>query len=355
MATNSSTVLVIVASTRPGGLGPAIGRWFTEAVADRAAEHEVSLRTLDLRSLALPWLDEPGMPADGHYVHPHTIRWSETVQGAEGCVFVVPEHNSGMPGSLKNAMDALHDEWAWKPAGIVSYGMTSAGTRALLGVRQTATALRMVPTSCSVSIRIRDEIRDRMLVASAARDARARDMLDEAVRLARMLSPMREAERAIADGPLIGSFVRPLGPADVDEVVLLQRASWVDEAVANDRLDIQALRESDRDVVRAMDDWSWWGLWRDGRLLGMVRARAHACGWELSRLAVAPSMRGRGIGFWLVRFAEAQSPAGVATFRLTTGSRSARNIALYERLGYRRGSVDERLGTVELSRAASGG
>ena len=353
METNSSTLLVIVASTRPGGLGPAIGRWFTEAVADRAAEHEVSLRTLDLRSLALPWLDEPGMPADGHYVHAHTKRWSETVQSADGCVFVVPEHNSGMPGSLKNAMDALHAEWVWKPAGIVSYGMTSAGTRALLAVRQTAAALQMVPTPSSVSIRVREEIRDGALVPSAPRDERASDMLDEAVRLARLLAPMREAQLAVADGPLPGSFIRLLGPQDAGDIVLLQRASWVDEALVNERLDIEALREGETDVVRSLAAWSWWGLRRDGRLLGMVRARVHEGAWELGRLAVEPSLRGRGVGGWLARFAESQAPEGVSGFQLTTGLGSGRNLALYERMGYRRGSVDVPRGTVQLSRAAA--
>jgi hypothetical protein len=57
---------------------------------------------------------------------------------------------------------------------------------------------------------------------------------------------------------------------------------------------------------------------------------------------------GRGLGTWLLRFAEEQAPAEVRAFRLHTGARSHRNLALYERFGYRRGTVHD--GVVTLTK-----
>jgi NAD(P)H-dependent FMN reductase len=105
-----------------------IGQW----VRDRAVAHggfEVEL--VDLAEINLPFLDEPGHPRLGQYTKPHTKDWSARVDAADAFVFVTPEYNYGMPGSLKNAIDYLHREWAYKPVGFVSYGGIAAGTRAV--------------------------------------------------------------------------------------------------------------------------------------------------------------------------------------------------------------------------------
>jgi ribosomal protein S18 acetylase RimI-like enzyme len=51
---------------------------------------------------------------------------------------------------------------------------------------------------------------------------------------------------------------------------------------------------------------------------------------------VAPDVAGKGLGGWLLRLAEVHAPAGVDSITLYTGSQSARNIAMYERAGFRR-------------------
>ena len=75
----------------------------------------------------------------------------------------------------------------------------------------------------------------------------------------------------------------------------------------------------------------------DGRLVGAVRARQEGSTWEIGRLMVAPDLGGRGLGRWLLQFAEGQAPADVDTVTLFTGAKSSRNVAIYERAGYRRG------------------
>jgi ribosomal protein S18 acetylase RimI-like enzyme len=136
--------------------------------------------------------------------------------------------------------------------------------------------------------------------------------------------------------PIEGAILRRASPGDAPELLVLQRCCWVDEAIANDTLDVPALHESLADVRAWLDDWTTWCVRTDGRLVGAVRARQEGSSWEIGRLMVAPDLAGRRLGGWLLRLAEAEAPAGVETFSLFTGSRSTRNIAIYERAGYRR-------------------
>jgi ribosomal protein S18 acetylase RimI-like enzyme len=72
----------------------------------------------------------------------------------------------------------------------------------------------------------------------------------------------------------------------------------------------------------------------DGRLVGSVRARnGDPC--QVGRLIVHPELQGRGVGTRLMHEIEAAFPTATA-FELFTGSRSAGNLRLYQRLGYRR-------------------
>ncbi|BCJ39198.1 hypothetical protein Athai_67010 [Actinocatenispora thailandica] len=128
---------------------------------------------------------------------------------------------------------------------------------------------------------------------------------------------------------------RPATARDVPELLVLQRCCWVDEAIANDTLDIAALHETLADVRAGLNRWHTWCLRHDGRLIGAVRARRDGASWHLGRLMVAPDQRRSGLGRALLRHAEAQAPPGIDTFVLETGRRSTDNIRFYRSCGYR--------------------
>ncbi|MEU9833245.1 GNAT family N-acetyltransferase [Streptosporangium sp. NPDC048047] len=341
MSTKSLRVLVLVCSTRPGALGPAVGRWLIDAIAPHAAELGVDLLPVTLGDLALPFLDEEEEPASGVHRHEHTKRWSAMVDAADGFIAVTPEYNYGMPATFKNALDYLNREWAWKPMGFVSYGNTSAGTRSVQHAKQVVTTLRLVPLGATVALRIADTVDGGRIRPDAGRDEAAVGVLDELVRLAHALRPMRERIRSGPGAvPLPGSYVRALTPDDAPEVLVLQRCCWVEEAVANDTLAIPALEESLDEVRAWLAGWQAAGLWRDGRLLGMVRARRMEDDWHVGRLGVAPDLRGQGVGRWLLREAETAADAGCRRVVLSTGARSLRNLSFYHAQGYRTESSD---------------
>lgn len=334
MSTKRPLILVLVCSTRPGALGPAIGSWLARTITPRARELGVDLRSVAVGDLGLPFLDEEEHPSTGIHRHAHTRRWSRMVEAADGFVVVTPEYNHAMPATLKNALDYLGPEWAWKPVGFVSYGNTSAGTRAVQHARQVVTALRLVPVGAAVAIRIADAVQDGQVLQDPVLEGAATGVLDELVRTAQALRPMRERAAAhTAPGPLPGSYVRRLVPGDAPQAMVLQRCCWVDEAVANDTLAVPALHESLDEVRAWLTGWQATGLFLDGRLLAMVRGRRSGGDWHIGRLAVTPDLRGRGLGRWMLRTAESAA-GGCERAVLTTGAASRRNITLYRSEGY---------------------
>lgn len=180
---------VIVASTRPGRAGRQIADWFSQT-ADRHGGFE--LRIIDLAEVNLPFLDEPHHPAEGRYLHEHTRRWSAMTAEADAFVFVMPEYNYGFSAPLKNAIDYLYHEWQYKPVAFVSYGMTSAGLRAVQMIKQVVTTLKMMPVTEAVSIPLRQALDpEGRLVPTAVMDQTATAMLDELRRLTAAFATVR--------------------------------------------------------------------------------------------------------------------------------------------------------------------
>lgn len=64
--------------------------------------------------------------------HPAVMKLAEQIQEADGVIFFSPEYNYSIPGSLKNALDALSRQspqpFAGKPATIVGASPGNAGT-----------------------------------------------------------------------------------------------------------------------------------------------------------------------------------------------------------------------------------
>ena len=129
---------ILIASTRPGRLGPTVARWVLEQVPTTGFDVEV----LDLADFALPFLDEPREPSEGDYAHEHTRRWSAAVRDAEALLIVMPEYNRGYNAALKNAIDFLYAEWEGLPVACVGYGWYGA-RYAKAALRQTLERVKM--------------------------------------------------------------------------------------------------------------------------------------------------------------------------------------------------------------------
>jgi NAD(P)H-dependent FMN reductase len=172
---------VIVTSTRPGRVGPAIGRWFEKYAREHGAFEPV---LVDLAAFELPIYDEPHHPRLQKYEHAHTKAWSESVRSADAFAFVVPEYNYGPPPSLVNALNYVYVEWNYKAAGFVSYGGVSGGLRSVQAVKAITGAVKLVTPPEGVAIpNVAGQLDDRKeFVANDLNALGAKTMLDELAR-----------------------------------------------------------------------------------------------------------------------------------------------------------------------------
>lgn len=140
---------IVISSTRPGRVGPAVARWFHE-FAQRHGQFDA--RLVDLADFNLPIYDEPNHPAMQKYEHAHTKAWSASVAAADAFVFVIPEYNFNPPPSFVNALNYVYREWNYKACGFVSYGGVSGGLRSAQMAKQLVTTLKMMPMVEGVAV-----------------------------------------------------------------------------------------------------------------------------------------------------------------------------------------------------------
>ena len=151
-----------------------------------------------------------------------------------------------------------------------------------------------------------------------------------------------------------GEVLAPAVPADAGEILTLQRACWLQEQQANPGVEIPALHESLDDVRRWLTEWTVLTLRRDGRLVGVARARSEEDVWDVGRLMVAPDLQGQGLGRLLLEAVEAAAPPGARSCVLLTGAGSADNLRFYKRAGYRlRGEEPGIPGALRLTKRIS--
>ncbi len=140
---------IITSTVRAGRKGPIVADWIVNH-AKKQGDFNVEL--LDLAVINLPMMDEPNHPMMKNYKHEHTKNWSAKIDEADAFIFVTAEYDYNYPAPLRNAIEYLLQEWQYKPAGIVSYGGISSGTRAANSLKADLATMKIVPMSEAVHI-----------------------------------------------------------------------------------------------------------------------------------------------------------------------------------------------------------
>lgn len=134
---------------------------------------------------------------------------------------------------------------------------------------------------------------------------------------------------------------------DAGEVLTVQRAAFVSEALIYGTVDMPPLTQTLEEVAAELRAEVGW-IARDGcRLVGALRCTEAEDLLLIGRIAIAPDMQGSGIGRALLETAEQHATASEA--ELFTGSLSEANLRLYEACGYRETErVDQGGGTAQV-------
>lgn len=121
--------------------------------------------------------------------------------------------------------------------------------------------------------------------------------------------------------------------ADAEEILALQKLAYQSEAMIYNDWSIPPLTETLDEIEEAFAGNTFLKICDCGRIIGSVRVSIREGTCEIGRLIVHPDVQGKGIGTLLMLAVEAEFPTA-KRFELFTGSKSIRNIRLYERLGY---------------------
>jgi NAD(P)H-dependent FMN reductase len=116
--THQPVVGVMLGTNRTARIGAAVAEWAMTAL--QSAQYDLQL--IDLATVKLPFLDEPDVPAHGHYQQPSTQAFAQSIAACDGLILVFPQYNWGYPAVLKNALDTVYAEWQDKPVGTIIYG-----------------------------------------------------------------------------------------------------------------------------------------------------------------------------------------------------------------------------------------
>jgi GNAT superfamily N-acetyltransferase len=129
--------------------------------------------------------------------------------------------------------------------------------------------------------------------------------------------------------------VRDIRIEDAGEVLTLQRAAFVQEALIYGTPDMPPLTQTLDELVHELHDNLGRVALIGPRIVGAVRARVDGELLLIGRLAIAPDQQGSGIGSRLLEAVEERGrEAGASEAELFTGSLSEANLRLYEREGY---------------------
>ena len=124
------------------------------------------------------------------------------------------------------------------------------------------------------------------------------------------------------------------GPEDAAEILALQKIAYQTEAELNDDWTIPPLTQSLAEIEAEFETRAFLKALDKDKIIGSVRAFLDSGTCHIGRLMVFPEYLGKGIGTRMMEKIEAAFP-NAKRFELFTGTRSAYNIRLYKRLGYR--------------------
>ncbi len=132
---------------------------------------------------------------------------------------------------------------------------------------------------------------------------------------------------------------------DLEEILKLQYLAYQSEAKLFGNMDIPPLKQTIEEVYDEFQKGAILKAVGDGGvIIGSVRAFCDSGTVYIGKLMVHPSKQGQGIGTQLLLEMEKQYPN--QRYELFTSTRSEKNIALYQKLGYK--IFDEEQVTEEL-------
>ena len=182
-------IAIIPGTSRPQALNPQIVNWVEQQLA---SNDDVRAEVVDFGSFDLPLLDEVVPAGAKMYANDHTKAWGAKLEQFDAFIFVTPEYNHSISGSLKNALDFVATEFNHKVAGIVNYG-ADKGVRAAEHLRHILANYKLAVVRDQASFSIFTDVADGTFAPTEVSAAPFASMVDDIVAWGEALKSVRES------------------------------------------------------------------------------------------------------------------------------------------------------------------
>jgi NAD(P)H-dependent FMN reductase len=182
-------IAIIPGTSRPQALNPQIVSWVEQQLA---GNDDVRAEVVDFGSFDLPLLDEVVPAGAKMYANDHTKAWGAKLEEFDAFIFVTPEYNHSISGSLKNALDFVATEFNHKVAGIVNYG-ADKGVRAAEHLRHILANYKLAVVRDQTSFSIFTDVADGTFAPTEVSAAPFASMIADIVAWGEALKSVREA------------------------------------------------------------------------------------------------------------------------------------------------------------------
>ncbi len=129
--------------------------------------------------------------------------------------------------------------------------------------------------------------------------------------------------------------IREAAASDAAEILAVQKLAFHGQGLLYNDLRLPPLVQTLDELIRDVRVYAYLVAKCRDRIVGSVRGRVEGNTCFISRLIVHPEHQNRGIGKKLMQAIEDRFNE-VERYELFTGHKSAKNLVLYSKLGYRR-------------------
>lgn len=122
---------------------------------------------------------------------------------------------------------------------------------------------------------------------------------------------------------------------DLDHILQLQKRAFHGQALIYNDFNLPSLKQTIDDLKKEFKLKTIYKVELDGKIIASVRCFIKDHTLYIEKLIVDPDLQNRGIGTDIMHEIERRYSAFVNRYALSTGHKSARNLHLYKKLGYK--------------------
>ena len=127
--------------------------------------------------------------------------------------------------------------------------------------------------------------------------------------------------------------IRDASESDAVEILKIQKLAFHGQGILYDDFSLPPLVQTLEEIIQDFKKRAFLKALYDGKIVGSVRGCAEGDTCYISRLIVHPDHQSKGIGKKLMHAVEKKF-SSASRYKLFTGHKSERNLALYRSLGY---------------------